>query len=415
MPERERKKKHGFSLFSVFFTFFIDNLGATIIFPIFAPLFLRASTTVLPETMSYNVKAAILGLFLGAYPLAQLLCAPVLGDLADRHGRKRAFLLSTAFSLLGYILCAISIRHKWISLLFVSRLIMGASAGNLSLCLSALSDLSHSSKQKVRYYGIGSVVAGVTFVLGPFLGGKLSDPMVHSWFNLAFPMWIGAFLAFINWVFLAFAFMETHLSPSKEPFDVIRGLHNIQMAFKTPSIKRLYLKYFFYLLSWNMLFQFIPAFLVTNFGIRNSLIGDISALMGLAWIVGSLLLYKVLLPYFKPKGLLITGGAIFSVMVILCSFTRSLPLFTALLGCAVLIASFGWPLCTGAISNAAHGSMQGKILGFSQSMQSLTMMAAPIIVGPFLSKHSAIPFFLAAAASIVFCFLASLSEKTQRL
>lgn len=411
MSEHQRKGKHRFSLFSIFFTFFIDNLGATIIFPIFAPLFLRASTSVLSNDLSYNVKAAVLGLFLGAYPFAQLLCAPIIGDLADRHGRKLAFLVTTALSLMGYVLCAISIQYKWISLLFISRLMMGASAGNLSLCLSALSDLSSSSKQKVKYYGIGSVIAGVTFVLGPFMGGKLSDPMVHEWFNLAFPMWIGAFLALTNWVFLAFAFIETHRSPSKEPFDLIKGFHNIQTAFKTPSIKKLYLMYFFYLLSWNMLFQFIPAFLVANFSVRNSMIGDISALMGLAWVIGSIVLYRGLLPYFKPKTLLVVGGFGFAVIVLGCSLIFSVEGFSIVLACAVLVASFGWPLCAGAISNAAHGAVQGKILGLSQSMQSLTMMIAPIVVGPFLSKHAAIPFFLSAAASIVFGFLALLSKK----
>lgn len=407
-------KKHRFSLFSIFFTFFIDNLSATIIFPIFAPLFLNPSEAVLSGDLSYNVKAAILGVFLGAYPLAQLIFAPVIGEFADRHGRKIAFLATTALTLLGYILCAVSITHRWIVPLFVARLMMGASAGNLSLCLSALADLSASHREKVRYYGIGSIIAGVTFVLGPFIGGKLSDPTVHSWFNLAFPMWIGAALALINWIFLAAAFVETHHEHSKELFDFVKGIHNIKVAFNNPALKKLYFMYFFYLLSWNMLFQLIPAFLVTNFSAKNSVIGDISALMGLCWVIGSVILYKGLLPHVKPKGLLIGGAGLFALGVLFCAFVHSIVPFTLILGASVLIASFGWPLCAGTISHAAHGSIQGKILGLSQSMQSLAMMIAPIIVGPFLSKDSGIPFFIAAGASIVFGFLASLIQTSKQ-
>lgn len=400
------KEKRRFSVFSIFFTFFIDTLGATIIFPILAPLFLNPSEAILSGDLSYKVKAAVLGVFLGAYPLAQLICAPIIGELADRYGRKFSFMITTGLTLIGYALCAVSIMEKWIFLLFFSRLMMGASAGNLSLCLSALADLSESNKDKVRYYGIGSMVAGITFVLGPFIGGKLSDPAVHYWFNLAFPMWIGAFLTIINWLFLGFAFVETHHKRSKEPFDFIKGIHNIQIAFNTPSIKKLYFMYFFYLLSWNMLFQFIPAFLVTNFSAKNSLIGDVSAIMGLCWVIGSFILYKGLLPYVKPKKLLVYGAILYASILLICAFLQGLFIFEIVLGLGVMIASFGWPLCAGAISDAAKGETQGRILGLSQSMQSLAMMVAPIIVGPFLSKGSGTPFFIAAGASILFGFLA---------
>jgi DHA1 family tetracycline resistance protein-like MFS transporter len=410
----ENKKKHGFSVFSIFFTFFIDTLGGTIIFPIFAPLFLNPSEMIFSSDLSYNFKSAILGLFLAAYPLAQLIFAPLIGEFADRFGRKRSFLITTGFTLLGYTLCAFSIMEKKISLLFLSRLIMGASAGNLSLCLSALADLSSSAKEKIKYYGIGSMLAGISFVLGPFIGGKLSDPLVHGWFNLAFPMWIGAILALVNWMFLAFAFVETHPRAFKEPFDFMKGIRNIGMAFHTPSIKRLYLMYFFYLLSWNMLFQFIPAFLVTNFSAKNSLIGDVSALMGLAWVVGSFILYKGLLPYIKSKTtLLIYEAFLYAIILVLCAFIEKLVPFGCVLGVGVMIASFGWPLCAGAISNAAKGELQGRVLGLTQSIQSLAMLVAPVIVGPFLSKGAWIPFFIAAVTSLVFGGLA-FSTKTSK-
>lgn len=396
------KKKHGFSVFSVFFTFFIDNLGITLIFPILAPLFLNPEESIISPALSQNVKSALLGLFLGAYPLAQFLFAPIVGEFADHFGRKLAFLITTAIGFCGYVLCAFSIAHHWIILLFVSRLIMGIAAGNMSICLSTLSDLSDSKKTKVRYFGIGSVLAGITFVLGPFLGGKLSDPAVHPAFSLAFPLWIGVGLSGINWLFLLFAFIETLEEKSKEPFDFAKGVHNIQCAFKTPGINKVYAIYFFYLLSWNMLFQFIPAFLVTNFAASNSSIGDMSAIMGLCWILGNVLLYKVLLYRLRVKLILILGAFIAAVSIAVCAFLNTFVSFISVLGFAVLIASFGWPLCTTIISEKASKSMQGRILGLSQSVQSLAMMLAPLIVGPFLSKGSGIPFYISAGVSIIF-------------
>ncbi|MCB1110674.1 MAG: MFS transporter, partial [Chlamydiia bacterium] len=268
------------SLFSIFFTFAVDNLGATIVFPIFAPLFLEPSRGLMPADASLAYKTTMLGFFLGIFPFMQFIFAPIMGEYADHHGRKKALFLTTFLTFIGYALSAFGIHHHSLSLIFIARMIMGVGAGNLSICLSSLSDLSPSPKKKTRYYSYGSAIAGLTFILGPFLGGKLSDPQVYPLFDSAFPMMIGAILGLVNVLFILFAFGETLENPSKAPFDFVRGLHNIQIALKTESIKRLYLIYFFYLFSWNIIFLFVPAFVVENFHLSNSRIGDVCALLG---------------------------------------------------------------------------------------------------------------------------------------
>ena len=66
MDKEDVKQKS--SLFSVFFTFAVDNLGATIVFPIFAPLFLDPSKGLLGADVSQAYKTTLLGFFLGIYP-----------------------------------------------------------------------------------------------------------------------------------------------------------------------------------------------------------------------------------------------------------------------------------------------------------------------------------------------------------
>ena len=107
---------------------------------------------------------------------------------------------------------------------------MGIGAGNLSICLSTLSDLSPGPRKKERYFSYGSAIAGFTFILGPFLGGKLSDSAINPLFSAAFPVLIGAILGVVNVLFILFAFEETIGRKSSKPFDFIKGIHNIQMA-----------------------------------------------------------------------------------------------------------------------------------------------------------------------------------------
>lgn len=398
--DKEALKKRS-SLLSIFLTFAVDNLGATIVFPIFAPLFLEPSRHLLGTDVSLTYKTVMLGIFLGIFPFIQFFFAPLLGEYADHHGRRRALLLTTFLTFVGYGLSAWSIHHHSLFWIFISRVIMGLGAGNLSICLSSLSDLSPSPRKKVRYYSYGSAIAGLTFILGPFVGGKLSDPTVNPLFDSSFPMLIGGALALFNVLFVLFGFAETIQERSKTSFDFVKGIHNIQMALKTPSIKNLYLIYFFYLFSWNIIFLFVPAFLVQEFNVTNSRIGDISAIMGVCWIFGTGVVHRLLYKIFHPKLVMVFSFLIYAVLVIFVPFPYKQRYFILLLGGCTILSGLVWPLCTGAISNAAPESIQGKVLGLSQSMLSLTMMFAALVGGLFLHAHTVIPFILSSISTIV--------------
>ena len=389
------------SLFSIFFTFAVDNLGATIVFPIFAPLFLEPSRGLIGVDASLAYKTTMLGLFLGIFPLMQFIFAPIMGEYADHHGRKKALLLTTFLTFVGYALSALGIHHHSLFIIFLARLIMGVGAGNLSICLSSLSDLSPSPKKKVRYYSYGSAVAGLTFILGPFLGGKLSDPSISPLFDSSFPMLIGAILGLINVLFILFAFGETLENPSKNPFDFIKGIRNIQLALKTDSIKSLYLIYFFYLFSWNIIFLFVPAFVVENFHLSNSKIGNVCALLGVCWIFGTGVLHRLFYHTINPKWILLTSFIAFGMLVVFIPYPNSLKGFLLVLGGCTIISGLIWPLCTSAISNAAPTNMQGKVLGLSQSMLSLTMMFSSVLGGLFLHAHSMVPFVFSSISALV--------------
>lgn len=399
MDKEEVKQKT--SLFSVFFTFAVDNLGATIVFPIFAPLFLDPSKGLLGANVSEGYKTVLLGFFLGVYPFMQFIFAPILGEYADHFGRKRALLLTTFLTFVGYALSAFGIHHHSLFWIFFARLIMGVGAGNLSICLSSLSDLSPSKKKKIRYYSYGSAIAGLTFILGPFVGGKLSDPSINPLFNSSFPMIIGAVLGLINVLFILFAFAETLKTPSQKSFDLIKGIHNIQTALKTKSIRPLYLIYFFFLFSWNIIFLFVPAFVVENFHLSNSSIGDVCALLGVCWIFGTGVLHRIFYHVVNPKWILLVAFLAFSAIVVFIPYPHFLKGFLLLLGVCTMLSGLIWPICTSAISNAAPDHIQGKVLGLSQSVFSITMMLSSILGGLFLHAHSLIPFVFASLSSLV--------------
>jgi DHA1 family tetracycline resistance protein-like MFS transporter len=389
------------SLFSVFFTFAIDNLGATIVFPIFAPLFLDPSYKLFGVESVLTHKMVVLGWFLSVYPLMQFIFSPVLGDYADHFGRRKLLAITTALTCIGFFICSLSIHYHQLIFLFLGRVIMGIGSGNFSICMSALSDLSKTPDQKVKYFSYGSALAGATFVLGPLLGGKLSDHALIPFFTIASPMWIGGILALVNTFFIFFAFKETIKEKSKDPYNFIRGVNHIFEAFRTRGLRRLYLVYFLYLIAWNMFFQFMPAYATEKFHIGTSAIGNIAAIMGLCWILGSGVLAKGFHKWHNPRYALAICFLIFALFTYFINYPSTLLGFTILVGLSTIISGMIWPLCTGAISNLADGKTQGKALGLSNSVLSLTMILSAIFGGYFLEFNLNLPFTLAAIALVL--------------
>ena len=317
-----------------------------------------------------------------------------------RSGRRKGLLLSIFINFIGYILCALAISQRWLFVLFVGRGLMGLGSGNMSICLSAISDISTSKKMKNKYFGYGSALAGLTFVLGPIIGGKLSDPAINPLFTPSFPMWIGGGLAFINFLFILLAFVETGKITGEKGIDFNQGIKNIQTAFNTRNLKQLYLVYFFYLFAWNIFFQFVPAVLVSVFNSSNSAIGNVCALMGVCWVIGSGAIARLFHSSSFIKKVLLYCFFLFAIFTTFLQFAVSLVGFISLLAVCTLISGVIWPLCTTEISNGADQAIQGKILGFTQSVLSVSMVSSAILGGLFLNVHIDFPFTIAALAVV---------------
>lgn len=385
---------------SVYFTFFIDILSWAIVFPIFAPYFLDPGNVLFSPNVGEAMRTTILGFFLMAFSLGQFLGAPVIGEYADRHGRKKALAISVFFALIGLVLSAWSMEVGNLYLLFLGRLITGIFAGSTSVCLSCVSDLSDSEKSKVKHFGFLSMIGGVAFVFGAFVGGKLSDKTISADFSASFPLWLAAGLTVVNFFSILIGFRETSVVHPSAKFHFFEAFHHIKMALRTENIKRIYAIYFLFLFAWTILFQFIPVLTVERFEFTNSNIGDMALFMGLCWALGSGYINKMLIQRFNSLRILEFCLVGFTILCGLVILPHHISLVMLILGTCVVLGGIAWPICTGLISNTASPQMQGKILGISQSIQSLAMSVAPIVGGLAFHVSLGLPFLIGAAVCL---------------
>lgn len=394
-----KRKKMAF--FSVLFTFFVDNLGWSIVFPIFAPLFLDQKNVLLSPNMSFAGRTTLLGFFLAAFPLAQFFGSPLLGEFADKAGRKKAFVLSIFLTFIGYVLTGWSISINSLVFLFIGRVITGVFSGNLSVCLACISDFSEDEKARVKNFGYLSMLGGFSFILGAFIGGKFSDHLVSKYFSFSLPLWIASALSLINLLFIILAFKETCPLNKNVKYNFFEGFNNIKIALKTKKLKSFYLIYFLFLFGWTILFQFTPVLVIKRFSFSNSAVGDLAAFMGICWALGSLFTNKFLSRRFALLRILEISLIIFTVLCGFVGFPRHVIGVLLLLAVCVVIGGIMWPVCAGVLSGFASKQMQGKVMGMSQSMQSLAMAISPIVGGLAAESYIHVPFLIAAAASLL--------------
>ena len=139
-------------LLPIFLIVFVDILGFTMIIPLL-PFYAQ----------SMGASDFTVGLLLSSYALCQLIAGPILGKLSDTYGRKPLLIFSQMGTLAGFILLAAS-RTLW--LVFLSRIIDGITAGNLSLAQAYISDVTVPEK-RAQSFGVIGIAFGLGFTVGP--------------------------------------------------------------------------------------------------------------------------------------------------------------------------------------------------------------------------------------------------------
>ncbi|MBB6713967.1 MFS transporter [Clostridium gasigenes] len=393
-----KKKKN--SILPLFLTVFIDLLGLGIVIPILPMVLLDPSTGILPMDMSFSTRSIIYGFLIAAYPIAQFFSAPILGALADEKGRKKILTLSLIGTLVGYLLFGLGILQKNVYLLFLGRILDGFTGGNISIAQSSIADIS-TEKTKAKNFGLIGMAFGLGFVIGPYMGGKLSDPSIVSWFNYDTPFWFAAILTFLNIISVIFKFKETLITSRKANISFTIGAKNIKKAFSIPNLKSVFLTVFFLTIGFNFFTQFFQVFLIGKFSFNQSQVGNLFAYMGI-WIAfaqGGF--QRPLSKKYRPSQILNYSAILLAIVLpMLLLPTKSIWIY-AIIPFIAIFQGLTQPNGTAIVSNQSDASTQGEILGVNQSVQSLAQAIPPIIAGFVTSIDLRLPIILGSVSILI--------------
>ncbi len=355
--------QHRRSIIPVLLTYFIDHFGFAIVFLLFGPLVL-GQNFLFPLSGSERPILAIFALLI--FPLAQSVGAPIFGSISDRIGRKKTFLISIGGTILGNALMGFALHQGIFSWLLVGRLLAGFFAGNLTLCLASLADMSQNQKHKVHNFSLLAAMGGLSYICA------IVSADLFAKFSPSFPFWIASTLGVINITLLLIFFQETRKIEPCVPFGLLRIIRAFNRLFSCRQLNLLYLCFFFFMLTWVPALQFIPQVLEQRFQFSDENTFIFLVILGLLWSASNWLLSRYA-PLFSSH-ILFRLLLLLSCFLVLAGVLPNPPFFLFAFIVTNISAALAWTYLFVGISNQASLAIQGEVLGVSQAIGSIAVL-----------------------------------------
>jgi len=395
-----REKLSKYPLLAVFTTIFIDLLAVGILIPVFPLLILPNSPEkIIPSDWSISSGFILLGWLSATYPIMQFLATPILGEISDRWGRKIVLIISVIGTSFSYMLFALAIVQKNIPLLFISRALDGITGGNISVAQAVISDISTPSN-RARNFGLVGMAFGLGFILGPYIGGKLADPSVVSWFDASTPFWFAAALSLLN-VCIIFIFLPETLKTKANEFKLhlFKSIQNISTAFSRPGLRNVIPSTFLFNGGFTFFTTFFAVYLANEFNFTQGNTGDYFAYIGL-WIalVQGLITAKVAK---KFKDWQVLRYSMFGMAIaLLCYMAVPAGQYKWLFFVAPFVALFSGltqAFIPTIVSRVTPKNIQGEALGINASVSALSQTFPAILSGYVATINQHLPVTVGAA------------------
>jgi EmrB/QacA subfamily drug resistance transporter len=168
-----------------------------VLFAVLLGLFLAALDqtvvgTALPRIVTDLHGSGLYTWVVTSYLLTSTITVPIYGKLSDIYGRKRLLIIGICIFLGGSWLSGLS---QDMTQLIIFRGIQGLGAGALfPIALAIIGDL-FTPRERGRYQGLFGAVFGLSFIIGPFIGGWFTDNITWRWvFYVNMPLGIATLI-----------------------------------------------------------------------------------------------------------------------------------------------------------------------------------------------------------------------------
>ena len=364
----------------------LDFMGLGIVVAIFPHLLLNNIGNILPSLFGSDTRLVLLGIFLAIYPLGQFFGAAILGKLSDIHGRRTLMIATQFGTILAFIVSAYSIVIGSGLLLFLSRLMAGIFAGNIAIAQASIVDIS-TAENKASNLTMVQIALGLAWVIGPPLGGVMSQYSLFSLPSYTTPFLLIATLLIILFIYTCIFYKETIQEYSNDKVNIFAGLHEIKQAYTDPSLRLGFYIWSIFVAGWWLFESYLPAFLLKQFDFSSARIGVFLATMGATYALFQFIVVRPISKHIKSENMVKHSLYISAISVLAIVFIHSTIVLHIAITLFVTSMGFALPGLITSISNLVSENDQGRIMGSISSVQALATVIV-MMLGGYLDTAS---------------------------
>ncbi|MFN4068926.1 MAG: MFS transporter [Brevundimonas aurantiaca] len=371
----------------LFAVVFINLVGFGLVVPLL-PFFAQ----------SLKAEAWQITLMFSAYSLGQFFAEPFWGRLSDRVGRKPVLLATLVANALGYLMLAF-VPNIWLAV--AVRLFTGLGAGNISTVQGYVADVT-PPEQRAGRMGLIGAAFGLGFIVGPGLGGLLTQPQLGR-LGYQLPIFLAAALAALAAIGVMVFLRESRAKadPAAARPAFLAGLKD---ARTNPVVSRVLVVTLIYMAGFSAMESVFGLWSESRYAWGAREVGLSFMIVGVISVLNQGFLAGRLARRFGEARVLATGMLLFGASLVLqvLAPVEWFPAARLELGGLSLPVVQGWvvpiimavgacgmslamPNISAMISRASPPDRQGAMLGLNMASSSVARIFGPMVAGGLFS------------------------------
>ncbi len=359
----------------IFITLLLDVTGWGIIIPVMPNLVRELLGGGANSLSSVSAAATYGGWLIASYAITQFFCAPIVGGLSDRYGRRPVLLGSLLGFGIDFLFQGFAPTIGW---LFVGRVIAGVMGASFSTAGAYIADIS-TPENKAQNFGMIGAAFGLGFIVGPVIGGLLGG------FGSRVPFFAAAGLAFLNFLYGYFILPESLSQENRRTFTWARAnpIGTFKSLFRFKVVLGLFISLALVYISAHAVQSNWSYYTIEKFQWTPRLIGISLGVVGFVFAIVQGGLIRLIIPKLGQQRSVYFGLALYALGFLLYAFATEgwmMYVFTVV----YCFGGIAGPALQGIMSGILPPNEQGELQGgFTSMMSAASIIGPPIMNGLF--------------------------------
>jgi MFS transporter, DHA1 family, tetracycline resistance protein len=349
----------------IFVTLLIDVTGWGIIIPVMPKLIEQLIHADVSQASKWG------GLLTFAYAFMQFICAPILGNLSDKYGRRPVLLFSLFGFGVDYLFLSFAPTIGW---LFVGRAVAGITGASFTTATAYIADIS-APEERAKNFGIVGAAFGLGFIVGPVIGGFLGQ------FGPRVPFYAAAGLCLLNWLYGYFILPESLSKEHRRKFEWKRAnpVGSLMHLKRYPALGGLFISFIFIYIAAHAIQSNWSFFTMYRFNWDSRMVGISLGVVGLLIGIVQGGLIRFVNPWLGNNKSVYVGLGLYTAGMLLFAFaSQSWMMFVFLI--PYCLGGIAGPALQAIISSHVPPNEQGELQGSLTSLMSATSIIGPLIM-----------------------------------